>query len=114
MAGTYPFCLDLSDRDVRDVLWQLVQRWDDDRPNDARTLRCLIGEHSGVDELKERLAPGPMLDDPLPDEIAARAAEIRENWQDGRQTVPEGRSPAPDVRVYCETALKAMGESPMV
>ncbi len=78
-----PFYLDLSDRDVRDVLWLLASRWEEFRPDDTRTLRCLVGEHSTADECRERLGVGPEPDDPLPDEIAGQAEQLRQGWKDG-------------------------------
>ncbi|NQU24244.1 MAG: hypothetical protein HQ567_23430 [Candidatus Nealsonbacteria bacterium] len=107
--GSYPFYLDLSDRDVRDVLWLLASRWEEFRPDDTRTLRSLVGEHSTADECRERLCQGPEPepDDPLPDEIAAQAAELRRGWVDERQVMEEALDRAPGIRVYCETDLSA-------
>ncbi len=104
---SYPFHLDLSDRDVRDVLWLLASRWEEFRPDDTRTLRCLVGEHSTADECRERLAVGLEPDDPLPDEIDARAEELRQGWKDDPGRVSEGFDDAPGVLVYCETDLLA-------
>ncbi len=39
--GRYPFYLDLSDRDVRDVLWLLASRWEEFRPADTEIV-CLL------------------------------------------------------------------------
>jgi hypothetical protein len=104
---SYPFHLDLSDRDVRDVLWLLTSRWEEFRPDDTRTLRRLIGEHSTADECRERLAVGPEPDDPLPDEIDAWAEELRQGWKDGPGRVYDDFDDSSGVRVYCETDLMA-------
>ncbi len=104
---SYPFYLDLSDRDVRDVLWLLASRWEEFRPDDTRTLRCLVGEHSTADECRERLGVGPEPDDPLPDEIAGQAEQLRQGWKDGPSRVYEGFDDSPGVRVYCENDLLA-------
>jgi hypothetical protein len=105
--GSYPFYLDLSDRDVRDVLWLLASRWEEFRPDDTRTLRSLVGEHSTADECRERLCVGlePEPDDPLPDEIAAQAAELRQGWADNHQVAAEDFDEATGIRVCCETDL---------
>jgi hypothetical protein len=113
--GSYPFYLDLPDRDIRDVLWLLASRWEEFRPDDTRTLRSLVGEHSTADECRERLCvglePGP--DDPLPGEIAAQAAKLRQGWVDEHRVVAEDFDEATGIRVFCETDRQGLAESPL-
>ncbi len=98
------------------MLWLLASRWEEFRPDDTRTLRSLVGEHSTADECRERLCMGiePEPGDPLPGEIAAQAAELREAWGDNPPVASETFDNGPGIRICCETDLSGLGESPVV